>query len=182
MRRWIGVLVAILVPGLVGAQDAPRGWPGLATSALPAVYVLDDTGTETSGRLLRLNPDSLDLLVDGAERRFEAVRVRRIQKRGDPLRNGALIGAAVGLGLGVVAGGMSDCPGDDPGGNCPEVRAALVLFSTGVYAAIGTALDALLVGRTTLYQAATVGRTVAVEAAAQPGHRGRTGIELVVRW
>jgi hypothetical protein len=183
MTRWIvGFLAATLVPGAVVAQEAPQGWSGLATSDLSTVYVLDDTGMETSGRLLRLNPDSLDLLVDGTERRFEAMRVRRIQKRGDSLRNGAVIGAVVGLGMGLVAGGISDCPGDDPGGSCPGTRAALVLFSTGMYAAIGTAIDALLVGRTTLYRAANEGPTVVLEGSAPSMYRGRAGINLIVRW
>ena len=180
--RWIAVMVATLVPGAVGAQETPQGWPGLATSDLSTVYVLDDAGMETSGRLIRLNPDSLDLLVDGAERRFEAIRVTRIQKRGDSLRNGALIGAVVGLGMGLVGGGISDCPGDDPGGSCPGTRASLVLFSTGLYAAIGTAIDALVIGRTTLYRAANKGPTVVLEAPAPSTYRGRPGINLIVRW
>ena len=94
------------------------------------------------------------LLVDGAERRFETARVARIQKRGDSLRNGAIIGAVVGVAMGIITAGISDCPGDHPGGGCPGSRAALFLVSTGVYSAIGTGIDALIPGRTTLYRGA----------------------------
>jgi hypothetical protein len=182
MKRCIAILVATLVPVTVCAQDTPRGWPGLAPSGLSTIYVLDDTGVETSGRLLRLNPDSLVLIVDGgAERRFEAARVTRIQRRGDSLRNGALIGAIVGGAIGFVVGGFADCPGDNASGSCPGSRAAAVLVSTGVYAAIGTGIDALIPGRTTLYQAPTVppsaGRSAPLQA-----FRRRAAIHLTARW
>ena len=157
MKRCMAVLVATLVPGAVCAQETEQTWPGVA--GLSTVYVVDETGAETSGRLLRLNLDSLVLLVGGTERRFEAANVRRIQKRGDSLRNGALIGAVAGAVLGVVGAGISDCPGDNPGGSCAGARAALFLFSTGVYAAIGTGVDAIIPGRTTLYAAPTVPRS-----------------------
>ena len=177
MKRCTAILVVTFVPSAVCAQETPQSWPGLATSGWSTVYVLDDTGVETSGRLLRLNPDSLVLLVRDAELRFEAARVRRIQKRGDSLRNGALIGAVVGVGMGLIAAGISDCPGDDPGGSCSGFRAAALLGSTGVYAAIGTGIDALVVGRTTLYEVPT-----APPRSAAPSYRGGTTINLGFRW
>ena len=177
MTRYIAILVATLVPGVVSAQGPAQRWPGLATTELPTVYVRDDTGVEASGRLLRLDPDSLVLLVGDTERRFDAARVRRIEKRGDSLRNGAVIGAIVGAAMGLVAAGISDCPGNDPGGSCPGARAAGVMLSTGAYAAIGTGIDALVVGRTTLYEA----------PAPSPGtirmpHRGRAAFSIALRW
>lgn len=153
----VAVLVTVLLPTALCAQETVQGWPGLtATSRLPTVYVLDETGTETSGRLLRLNPDSLVVVVGGAERRFDATRVRRIQMRGDSLRNGAIIGAVVGAVVGLLTAGISDCSGEDPGGPCPGGRAAIFLVSTGVYASIGAGIDAIIVGRTTLYEAPRV--------------------------
>ena len=181
MKRCIAIFVATLVPVAVCAQETASSWPGLAPSGLSTVYVLDDTGVETSGSLLRLNPDSLVLLVGGAERRFEAARVARIQKRGDSLRNGAIIGAIVGVALGLVVGGMADCPGDNPSGDCPGSRAALLLVSTGVYAAIGTGIDALIPDRTTLYQAPKVPPS-AGEGLSSSGSRGRAAVNLSVRW
>ena len=152
-------------------------WPGLATAESSTVYVLDDTGAETSGTLLRLNPDWLVLRVGDTERRFDAARVRRIEKRGDSLRNGAVIGAIVGAAVGVLAAGISDCPGDDPGGSCPGFRAAGFLLSTGAYAAIGTGIDALVVGRTTLYEA-----PAASPRPARMPNRGRIAFNMAFRW
>jgi hypothetical protein len=177
MKRCTAILVVTFVPSAVCAQETPQRWPGLVTSGLSTVYVLDDTGVETSGRLLRLNPDSLVLLVRDAELRLEAARVRRVQARGDSLRNGALIGGVMGVGMGLIAAGISDCPGDDPGGSCPGFRAAALLGSTGVYAGIGAGVDALVVGRTTLYEVPT-----APPRSAAPSYRGGTAISLRFHW
>lgn len=153
--RWMTVVLIAFVPGQVFAQDSGPRWPGLKVSELSTVYVLDDAGVESRGRLVQFSPESLTLLVDGTERHFEAGHIVRIDRRGDSLRNGALIGAIVGAGMGLVTAGISDCPGGNPGGSCAGTRAGLFLFTTGVYTAIGTAIDALIVGRTTLYVAPT---------------------------
>lgn len=177
MKRYIAILAATLAPSVVCAQGTAQSWPGLDTAGLSTVYVLDDAGIEVSGKLLRLNPDSLVVLVDGVEHRLDAVRVKRIEKRGDSLRNGALIGAVVGAAMGLLVAGMSDCPGTDPGGSCPGSRAAAFLLSTGVYAAIGTGIDALVVGRTTLYEAPTT-----PPQSARTQHGRRVAINLSVQW
>lgn len=171
----IAALVVVLAPGVVSAQDAGTSWPGLdlKTADLSTVYVLDDTGVETSGRFLRLDPDSIVLLVGGVEQRFEAPRVRRIEKRGDSLRSGAIVGAIVGLAMALSVGRMADCPGSNPGGPCPGFRAAGILMFTG----IGAGVDALVAGRTTLYEAprAASGSSWALRGS-------RFGINLSVRW
>jgi hypothetical protein len=132
------------------AQTVSDQWPGLSSSALQTVYVLDHAGAETSGKLLRLDPDAVVLLIDGSEQRFNMADVTRIQKR-DSLKNGTLIGAAIGVLMGLVAAGISDCPGDDPGGSCGGFRAATALISVGMYAGLGAGIDALVRGRTTIY-------------------------------
>jgi hypothetical protein len=178
----LAILVAALSPVAVCAQEAASSWPGLDSSRLSTVYVLDNSGTQTSGKLLRLNPDSLVLLVDGTERRFDTARVARIQKRGDSLRNGAIIGAVVGVALGILTAGIADCPGDHPGGGCPGSRAALFLVSTGVYSAIGTGIDALIPGRTTLYEAPKTPPTADLGGSAPLAFRRRAALNVRVRW
>jgi hypothetical protein len=125
----------------------------LPLSNLSTVYVVDDTGAETSGRLVHVSAHSLTVAAGGIERQFEATHVRRIDRRGDSVRNGALIGAIAGAVMGLAGAGLSDCPGRHPGGHCPGERAALVAVSTGAYAAAGTVIDACHVGRTTVYVA-----------------------------
>ncbi len=178
----VALLIAALSPGVASAQEAASNWPGLVSSQLSTVYVLDNTGAETSGKLLRLNPDSIVLLVDGAERRFETARVARIQKRGDSLRNGAIIGAVVGVAMGILTAGISDCPGDHPGGGCPGSRAALFLVSTGVYSAIGVGIDALIPGRTTLYEASKAPPAAARGGSTPRAFGGGAALNVRVRW
>jgi hypothetical protein len=175
MKPLTWLLAAVLVPASANAQTTAERWPGLHPEALPTVYVLDDAGVETTGRLLRLTADSLVLLVDDTERTLDAARVRRIQKRGDSLRNGALIGTLVGIVMGAFAAGLSDCPRDANEG-CAGFRAAALLISTGMYAAIGTGIDALIVGRTTVYHATAT--------AAPPPSRWQTAafVGLTARW
>jgi hypothetical protein len=157
MTRLFGFVVAVLWAGAACAQEPLNLWPDLAPSRLPTVYVVDDTGKETEGKLLRFNPDSIVIVVDNMERRFEAARVLRIQRRGDSLRNGAVIGAIVGVPMGLLSAGLSDCIGSETSASdgCPGSRVALVAASAGIYAAMGAGIDALIHGRTTLYIATT---------------------------
>ena len=175
VTRYVATLAVAFVPAVAFAQGTASSWPGLAKAG-STVYVLDDAGTETSDRLLRLDADSLVLLVGDTERRFEAARVRLIEKRGDSKRNGAIIGAVVGAAIGALSMGMADCPGDG-GGSCPGFRAAGVVISTGVYAAIGAGIDALVVGRTTWYEAPAATRRSAVMPP-----RGRAAVRMSLRW
>ncbi len=152
------ILVTVADHSVARAQSVVDYWPGLASSQLQTVYVLDRSSAETTGKLLELRPDSLLLLVDGVERRIDLNDVTRIQKR-DSLKNGALIGAAMGVAMGLLAAGISDCPGEDPGGSCAGFRGAAVIASTGVYAGLGLGVDALIRGRSTLYEAPTLTRS-----------------------
>ncbi len=140
------------IPSVAFGQTSPDRLDGLQPSRLQTVYVLDNTGAETSGKLLGLNPDSLLLLVDGAERHFDITEVARIQTR-DSLRNGTVIGAIVGIAMGLVAAGISDCPGVNPGRSCAGFRAGTMALSVGTYTGLGAGIDALIRGRSTLYAA-----------------------------
>lgn len=182
MKGWTVVFAVILAPSAVRAQDTLRSWRGLDVSELSTVYVLDETGTETEGRLLRLDPDALVLVVDGAEQRFAAARVRRIDRRGDSLRNGALIGAIAGTVMGLVGAGISDCPGSNAGGGCWGARTAIFFVSVGMYAAIGTGIDALVSGRTTVYVAPSAPPAAARDRSVRPATAPGPSINLRVSW
>jgi hypothetical protein len=139
--------------GSVCAQETAKGWPGLKVHRLPTVYVVETSGTETEGKLLRLAPDALVILVSGVERRFEVGSVQRIETR-DSTRNGTIIGAVVGAVFGLLGAAVSDCPRSGQG-SCAGVRAGLFLISTSFYAAAGMGIDAVIPGRTSLYEAGT---------------------------
>jgi hypothetical protein len=157
MRRLLIVVFAVASvasPAAASAQDTFGGWRGLDASGLDTVYVTERDGSQTEGKLVGFNADSVVLMVDGSERRIEAARVSRIDRRGDSLRNGALIGLGVGVLMGLFTSGFSDCPGDNRSGNCPGTRAAIFAVSSGFYSAVGAGIDALVKGRTRLYDAA----------------------------
>jgi hypothetical protein len=174
-----GALV-LLSTAAAHAQDPARTWAGLDHSELTTIHVTDESGAETTGRLLRFEPDALVLLVDGAERRMEAARVKRIQKRGDSLKNGALVGAIIGGALGLLTAGIADCPGSST--NCAGFRITAPLVSGAFYAAVGTGIDALVTGRTTLYVAPGTTSSSALVPLV-PAQRGmRAGIRMTVSW
>ena len=149
----IGLAVLLFIPAAAHAQEPLGGWRGLNVSALDTIYVTDDGGRKTEGKLLRLEPDSVVMLVEGTEQRFDAARVRRIDRRGDSLKNGAWIGAALGVVFGSITAGISDCPGDDPGGECTGFRIGTFAGALGIYTAIGVGVDALIPGRTRVFDA-----------------------------
>ena len=151
LRTLAAALVSTSVAMPARAQSSIDGWRGLKTEDLQTIYVKDTSGRETAGKLLHLNPDSLVLLVDGGERRVDLNDVTRIQKR-DSLRNGTLIGLTAGVVMGIIAGGLSDCPSGEPGGSCAGFRVVAVAVSGGVYAGLGAGIDALVRGRSTLYE------------------------------
>ena len=153
----VTVLAALLsMPEAARAQDVAGSWPGLNVAALETVYVTDRDGRETEGRLVGFDPDSVILFVDGAEERFLRERVARVDRRGDSLRNGALIGAGLGVTFGLLSALGSDCP-EDFGGSCPGVRATYFVLSTVAYTGLGAGIDALIVGRTRVFDAARTG-------------------------
>ena len=153
--RTIALAVLLLTPAAAHAQESLGGWRGLNVSSLDTIYVTDDAGRRTEGKLLRLEPDSVVMLVAGTEQRFEMERVQRIDKRGDSLKNGAWIGAALGVLFGSITAGISDCPGGDPDGSCTGFRVVAFTSALGIYTAIGVGVDALIVGRTRLFDAST---------------------------
>lgn len=168
MKRYVLVLIATLIPGALHAQEPEPAWKGLDRAALSTVFVLDEAGVETRGQLLRLDPDAIVVLVNGSERRFDTARVARVSKRGDSLKNGALIGLAVGIAEAVVAVATIKCTGSCDRG----LQAAWLTVNTGVYAAVGTAIDAAIQGRTVLYRA----------PAPQPAVQSRGGPSVSVRF
>ena len=178
MVRCACVLAMVLAAAPVAAQEPLPAVPAGANMAVfSTVFVHDGRGSQIKGKLLRLDDESILVLVNGQERRIELANIWKVEKRGDSLRNGAITGAIVGLGLGALAMGMSECRKPAGGyGSCGVApRLAIVAVSTGVYASIGTGIDAVIQGRTTLFQRPTMA------GAARSGGR-RTAVGFTVRW
>jgi hypothetical protein len=105
-----------------------------------------DGGPELKGRLVEFGPETLTLLANGQRTTLPTSRVQRIDLRGDPLKNGAIIGASVYVGMGLLmVSSVSE-----------ELEARFVvpmmLTQAGVGALIGAGIDAMHKGRTPLYR------------------------------
>lgn len=146
MKPAILIIFAVLAPCVSSAQE-PRV-TGLRPAGMPTVFVTDDRGVETRGKLLRLDDEAVVVMVGAEQRRFETARVARVEKRGDSLKNGAIAGAAFGALMGALGAVISDCGRD----GCAAYRVAIVPLSSLFYAAIGTGIDAVVEGRTLVYK------------------------------
>lgn len=141
------------VPVQAIAQDA--------TPKLNDVFVRSTDGVEVRGQLLDFQPVTLSLFIDGTRREIPLANVDRIQIRGDGVRNGALIGAAIGAGLWGIAAGRYGS----------EFVPVAVGAAIG-YGLVGAGIDAMIPGRTTIYSKPTA-------SANQAGGK-RTGLALKV--
>jgi hypothetical protein len=137
------------------AQEPVSSFDGLAgrIQVGQRIWVTDTTGREVRGRLERLSSDGLVLRADGLET-FAAPDVRRVRARErDSLKNGTLIGLAIGGGMGTAwcIGAIADDSGDiDARVECAE---GFTVFP-GLGALIGLVVDAVVPGNVrVVYQA-----------------------------
>jgi hypothetical protein len=133
MRRVLAIVICVAVPGSVCAQD---DFSHLKVKLGQIVYVTDAaTGVEVSGPLKSWSPSALT--VDGYP--FEPKPGLKIERRGDSLWNGALIG--FGLGAFLIFPVVSEV---GPAGAFRPINGCL-------WAGIGALIDYAHVGRTTIY-------------------------------
>jgi hypothetical protein len=123
--------------------------------------VIDQTGQRVSGKVVSLSNSVLDLTVAGTPRQFLSTDVNTIEKRGaDSLRNGALIGFAIGGGIGAAA--IAALAGTPDGSVGPFVALGFLMYG-GIGAGIGTGFDALIEGRRVIFaRSGSAGTTFSV--------------------
>jgi hypothetical protein len=138
-----------VAPAVAHAQEA-------APEGVDRVFVQrEGPGDELRGHLLELGTETITLLVDGQRLKVPLAGVVRVDRAGDGLKNGALIGAVLGgVWCALVCGqGLEDT------GALPLAVAVTALS----WAGIGAGVDALIPGRTTIYrrpQTSAAGRPV----------------------
>ena len=110
------------------------------------IFVTTRTAGEIRGRLVRLTPDAVVITADGAgEQVISFGDVAWMERRGDPIWDGALIGGSI-WGFGSLAGAGASCSPD-----CASVVPAATAIGVGVGAAFGAAIDWLIPGRMLVY-------------------------------
>jgi hypothetical protein len=114
------------------------------------VYITEQNERERPARVLEVSGSSLAVLMDGTRRDLEQGAVMRIRKRvGDPLWNGAVIGAATGVGAAIAIGASLDAF-EDCGAACVALNGGIY---GGIGALVGVGIDALIKSRRTIYAA-----------------------------
>ena len=133
-RGFVAVLILLLAAPVAAQEAPPRG--------VQRVFVLSSSGDEVEGHLLQLGPSTLTMLVDGTRRELPLDSIQRVETPGDSVKNGALIGGVVGFVWCALICGQAI----DDGG-----YVAILLFNTALFASLGTAIDASIAGRATIY-------------------------------
>ena len=144
---WTGLVVFALATAAAPASAQSSDFSGVQPKGLPTVYVTDRQGQETKGKIVSWTDSAVVLRGDdGVSRTFTMGEAVRIDLRGDSLKNGALTGAGVGLAIGLImSAACQECGAD--------FAVSMTLVTVGTYAAIGTGIDALIPGRTPLWNA-----------------------------
>jgi hypothetical protein len=104
--------------------------------------------------LTALTPFGLTLDVSGASRTFDGPQIRQVQRYGDSLRNGALIGLAVATPAVLIADPQYKPCADNPQRQCAQSDIPQRIAYMGALSAIGAGIDALIRGREQVFVAA----------------------------
>src|SRR5437868_274029 len=90
------VLVLWCVPAAPARAQNTFGQVNVKGS--PTVFVTDRSGQESQGRLITLSPAAITIKMGTGTKTFSPDQVSLIERKGDSLKNGTLVGAVVGLG------------------------------------------------------------------------------------
>ena len=151
MRNLVCAAIAVLVSCFAGRASA-QTFSNVQVEGLPTVYVTDRTGQETVGKLVTLTESAIVVrLKDNTTRTFRPDETTLVERRGDSLKNGTIIGAIFGGVMGTLTGGMGDCPDARNRSHCPGTHVAVAFLATGIWAAIGAGIDAAIPGRTRIW-------------------------------
>ena len=199
LSRRAEVRVIIATRGIVAPIVVGSAWllllsaPALAQSAdpidirlvakHPIVYITDIDGTETKGRLRRVDPSSITIDGPSGERSIERQKVLSIHRRGDSVASGAIAGALVGATLGALALADGGCGALlSPYERCPARTFAGVMgVCGGLGAGVGIGIDALFRGRTQIYPRKNDVTGSAVRLVPAVSHR-HASISVLAKW
>jgi hypothetical protein len=136
----LAAMAAAVTLGGASSAGAQTDFSGLKVRLGDVVYVTDSGGVQVSGRLTHLS--NTTIAIDGYQ--FSPQTSLRIERDGDPIWDGALIGFGIGMVMGTTVGAESCL--HQPQWHC-AVEGGIM------YGAIGAFIDWLHVGRTVIFQA-----------------------------
>jgi len=137
------------------------------------IVVIGTDGKSTKGKIESLTPSALRLATKSGSRDYSQKDAFEIkQKRDDSLANGAWIGALTGGGV-VGAGFIAVCSIDGCDGDAGLIAGSIAIY-TGIGAAIGVGIDALIKHDQTIYRqpAQAALRSMRLEPLISSGRKG----------
>ena len=139
----IALLFNLLVISVASAQPAVEGTSTIGSVATGrTIIVVDESGRETQGKLVRFTPDHLTMAVKNRDMDFDVPNVSVVYERTNSVKKGMILGALSGPALGIVAA--------TDGG--PEAFYIVTVVFGAIGFAIGTAIDAAIPERRLIYQ------------------------------
>ena len=164
-RILLALVTVVATSSLAGAQDISFDRLALLVNQGDTITVTDADGRRLHGQILDLSPSTLTLQTGAIRHELDGSEVSVVRGRErDPLRNGALIGFAVGAGYVVSLAVRYRI--DDP---------AMVYFAFlmgGAGAGIGVGLDSLHEDSRVIYRAAPSDRRLTVSPVLSPERQG----------
>lgn len=165
------LLLAMCQAALAAAQTVPSSFKDMQflVGTGDRVTVVDTSGARITGRISELDVSTLLITSGSGPHRFtqdDVIVVR--QRKADPLENGAVIGAVIGAGMGIMT--ELSC------GGAGWVTVGSTLWGVGV----GVFTDALLKTPTDVFKNGS-GKAGAWSVAPVVG-RGTAGARLALRW
>jgi hypothetical protein len=153
------------------AQMADADYSSVSHRISPgdSLFVITRTEGEIRGRLVRLSPDEIVVASTHGNQTIPFSNIGWIEKRADPLWNGALIGAGL-LGFSMMGGAGASCS-PDCSSQVPHALAAGAAIGGG----IGALIDWMIPGRTRVFgsrpAAADAGSFGSLWSRIKPGDR-----------
>ena len=170
-----------LLPAILGLTFLASASPAMAQASgesIPSavrrglkVSIVDDEGRQFDGRVMDVAAEGIRLSLRGTSEEIRLDRIVRIDQP-DGLKNGALVGLGVGLSfatLGLVIA---------PQGTKGAWALASLVSKGGACALLGTAIDAVVDNRRTLYER---GRRTQARVAPIVSH-GTRGAAISLTW
>ena len=145
----LGLIVLLITSLSAWAQQRQPDVSDLRTG--DRVWVVDQAWTEYEARVLSVADSTLRLEIDGKAIDWNLNEAREIWRAGDSLKNGSLIGLAVGSAIGGVGGAAFASLLSNEGHDGLTGFLFLLGVGAGSGVAIGAGFDALIHGRTLVY-------------------------------
>jgi hypothetical protein len=158
MKTTIRLLATGLL-ALASAATSRAGEPARTMAALEEkvqpgtqVDVVDRQGRILRGDFVRADDEGVLVTLYGEGRRVPAGDVMSVTRPGDSLKNGALIGAAVGA-IGAFGAFIDNGEATGCGRTATACKVGFAALSLGFYTGVGVLVDRAVKGRDVVYRA-----------------------------